>query len=180
VLSEQSLVAMARGEWGLAEALAGEAAAVLGQAGIGATYSTPLVCAVQARAAIPRADIPAARQALISAQRVRPLLTYAIPHLAVQARIQLSHAHLALADLAAAGTLMQEVDELLTRRPALGTLAEQAAALRARLSSQCGTGSPGASALTAAELRLLSLRSTHLTAWEIAAEMDLSPRTVRA
>jgi LuxR family transcriptional regulator, maltose regulon positive regulatory protein len=179
-LSERSLVAVARGDWGLAEALAGEAAAVLRQARIEATYSTPLVCAVQARAAIHRGDIPAARQALISAQRVRPLLTYAMPHLAVQARIELSHAHLALADLVAARTLMREIDELLTRRPELGTLAEQAAALRARLSRQRGTGSPGASALTAAELRLLPLLSTHLTASEIASQLFLSPHTIKA
>jgi LuxR family transcriptional regulator, maltose regulon positive regulatory protein len=179
-LSERSLVAMARGDWGLAEALAGEAAAVLRQAGIEDTYSTPLVCAVQARVAIHRADIPAARQALVRAQRVRPLLTYAIPHLAVQARIELSRAYLTLADLAAARMLMREIDQLLIRRPELGTLAEQAAALRAQLSRQRGTGRSGASALTAAELRLLPLLATHLTASEIAAELFLFPRAVKA
>jgi LuxR family transcriptional regulator, maltose regulon positive regulatory protein len=180
VLSERSLVTMARGDWGLAEALAGEAAAVSWQAGIEDTYSTPLVRAVQARAAIHQADIPAARQALISAQRMRPLLTYAIPHLAVQARIELSYAYLALADLAAARMLMREIDELLTRRPGLGTLAGQAEALRAQLSRQHGTATAGPSALTAAELRLLPLLSTHLTAAEIATELHLSPHTVRA
>ena len=38
----------------------------------------------------------------------------------------------------------------------------------------------GASALTAAELRLLPLLSTHLTAAEIAAELYLSPHTIKA
>ena len=75
---------------------------------------------------------------------------------------------------------MRETDELLTRRPELGTLVGEAAALRGQLSRQRGTSSPGASALTAAELRLLPLLSTHLTASEIAAQLFLSPHTVKA
>ena len=64
--------------------------------------------------------------------------------------------------------------------PRLGTPVGEAEALRARLSRQRETGSPGASALTAAELRLLPLLSTHLTASEIAAELYLSPHTIKA
>ena len=45
------------------------------------------------------------RQQLVSAQRLRSVLTYATPHLAVQARIELTRVHLALADLAGARTL---------------------------------------------------------------------------
>src|SRR5215510_7575293 len=74
---------------------------------------------------------PAVRQHLVHAQRLRVLLTYALPHLAVQARIELTRVHLALADLAAARTLMREIDELLRLRPGLGTLADEAEALRA-------------------------------------------------
>jgi len=50
---------------------------------------------------------------------------------------------------------MREVNELLRRRPGLGILAGEAEALRARLAGQRGSGASGASALTAAELRLL-------------------------
>ncbi len=178
-LCERSLVAVAGGEWGRAAALADQARAVLRRAGIEDSYATPLTCAVQARAAMHRGDVPAARQQLVSAQRLRSLLTYAVPHLAVQARIQLIHVHLALADIAGARTLMQEVDELLRRRPGLGTLASEAEALRAQLSRQHGPIIPGASSLTAAELRLLPLLSTHLSFPEIAAEMFLSLHTIR-
>jgi LuxR family maltose regulon positive regulatory protein len=108
------------------------------------------------------------------------LLTYLEPHLAVQARIELIRVHLALSDLAGARTLMHEVDELLRRRPGLGTLAGEAAALRAQLSRQRGTGSPGASALTAAELRVLPMLSTHQTSAEIAAELFLSLHTIKS
>ena len=135
---------------------------------------------MQARVALHRGDAPAARQELVSAQRLRPLLTYALPHLAVQARIELTRVHLALADLAGARTLMREIDELLKRRPGLGTLVGEAEALRARLATERGSSVPGASALTAAELRLLPLLSTHLSFPEIAAELFLSPHTVKS
>ena len=75
---------------------------------------------------------------------------------------------------------MTEIDDLLRRRPDLGTLTGEAKALRARLSTQRVYRAPGASALTAAELRLLPLLSTHLSSPEIAAELFLSPHTVRS
>jgi LuxR family transcriptional regulator, maltose regulon positive regulatory protein len=178
-LCQQALVAMARGEWDRAEALAGQARHALQQAGAEDSYAAPLVCAVRARVAIHRGDAPAARQELVKAQQPRPLLTYALPHLAVQARIELAHVHLALADLAGARTLLREVDDLLRRRPGLGTLTAEAAALRAQLASQRGSSAPGASALTAAELRLLPMLSTHLSFPEIAAEMVLSRHTIK-
>jgi LuxR family maltose regulon positive regulatory protein len=179
-LSERSLLEMARGDWGQAEALADQAQAVLRQAGIEESYTTPLVCAVRARAATHRGDIPAARQELARAQRLRPLLTYALPHLAVQARIGLTRVYLAIADIAGARTLMREVDGLLRRRPGLGTLAGEAQELRTRLAEERGTPMPGASALTAAELRLLPLLSTHLSLPEIAQEMFLSRNTIKS
>jgi LuxR family transcriptional regulator, maltose regulon positive regulatory protein len=179
-LCERALVAMARGEWDRAEALAGQARNALQQAGAEDSYAAPLICAVQARLAIHRADAATARQELVKAQQPRPLLTYALPHVAVQARIELARAHLALADRAGARTLMREVDDLLRRRPGLGTLAAEAGALRAQLARERGACIPGASALTAAELRLLPLLSTHLSFPEIAQEMVLSRHTIKS
>jgi LuxR family transcriptional regulator, maltose regulon positive regulatory protein len=63
---------------------------------------------------------------------------------------------------------MREVDDLLRHRPGLGTLAGEAEAVRAQLSRDRGSDVPGASALTAAELRLLPLLSTHLSFPQIA------------
>ena len=77
-----------------------------------------------------------------SAQRLRHLLTYAVPHLAVQARIELIRVHLALADMAAARTLMREIDEVLKRLPASGAWSGEARALRARLSQERGSKRP--------------------------------------
>jgi LuxR family maltose regulon positive regulatory protein len=174
-LCERSLVAIARNQWSQAEALAGQAGTALRRAGV----EDPLVSAVQARVALHRGDAPAARRELINAQRLRHLLTYADPPMAVQARIELIRVHLALADLAGARTLMKEIDELLKRRPDLGTLVGEAETLRARLAKARDSSVPGASALTAAELRLLPLLSTHLSLAEIGAELFVSPNTAK-
>ena len=177
-LSERSLVAMTRGEWSRAEILADQAVDTLRRAGIEDSYATTLVCVAAARVALHRGEVQTARQHLISAQRTRFLLTYAFPHMAVQARIELIHVHLALGDLAGARTLSKEVDELLRRRPGLGSLVGEAQALRDRLAGERDSSAPGASSLTAAELRLLPMLSTHLSFAEIAAEMFLSRHTI--
>jgi len=179
-LGERSLIAIARSEWGQAEALTGQAGTVLRQAGIEESFATPLVCALRARMALRRKDAQAARRELVRAQHPRRLLTYALPHLAVQARIELARAHLALADLAGTRTLMREVDDLLRRRPGLGTLVADAGLLRTQLASHRGSGAPGASALTAAELRLLPLLSTHLSFPAIAEQLFLSRHTIKS
>jgi LuxR family transcriptional regulator, maltose regulon positive regulatory protein len=173
---ERSLLAMARGDWRLAEDFAGQARSVVRRAGMEELF----VCAVQARVALHRGDAAAAQHELVSAQRLRPLLTYAYPHLAVQARIELIRVHLALADTAGARTLMREIDEILGRRPDLGTLAGEARTLRARLAAEHAPSAPSVSSLTAAELRVLPMLATHLSFPEIGAEMFLSPHTVKS
>jgi LuxR family transcriptional regulator, maltose regulon positive regulatory protein len=98
----------------------------------------------------------------------------------MQARIELTRVHLALADVTGARTLMREIDEILRRRPHLGTLVGEAAELRALLAQQRGTSAVGASALTAAELRLLPLLSTHLSFPEVGEELFLSTHTIKS
>ncbi len=75
---------------------------------------------------------------------------------------------------------MREVDELLRYRPGLGTLDGGAAALQAQLSRERGLSVPGASALTAAELRLLPLLATHLSFPKIREKMFLSRHTIKS
>jgi LuxR family transcriptional regulator, maltose regulon positive regulatory protein len=108
------------------------------------------------------------------------LLTYALPHIAVQARIELARVGLALADIAGVRTLMREVDELLRYRPGLGNLVAEARAVQARLGRERGSAIPGGSSLTSAELRLLPMLSTHLSFPEIAGALFLSRHTVKA
>ena len=173
---ERSLLAVARGDWSSAEAFAAQADLVMRGAGM----EDMLVCAVQARVALHAGDVTAARRELVSAQRLRPFLTYVQPHLAVQARLELARVQFALADMAGARTLMREIDEILKRRPDLGTLVGEARALRSRLSAEHAPVAPSASSLTAAELRVLPMLATHLSFPEIGAEIFLSPHTVKS
>ena len=75
---------------------------------------------------------------------------------------------------------MREIDELLGRRPELGTLVREAEELRAQIAKKRGSSAPGASSLTAAELRLLPLLPTHLTFPEIGEELFLSRNTIKS
>jgi LuxR family transcriptional regulator, maltose regulon positive regulatory protein len=179
-LSERSLLAMARGAWDLGERHLSQARAVARESHVEDYPAVTIMHAAAARMALHRADRPHARAELTRAQRLRPALTYAVPHFAVQARTELTKVHLALGDLAGARTLMREVHDILQRRPGLGTFAQQAEDLRAELSHARGPFALGASALTAAELRLLPMLSTHLSFPEIAAEVFLSPNTVKS
>ena len=179
-LSERALLAIARGDWVRAQVLAEDAGDVLHRAGLEDSYTMPLACAAQARVALHRGDAEAARQQLNSAQRARPLLTYAMPHMSVQTQIELARVHLALADLAGARTLMREASEILRRRPHLGTLVAEAQKLLAQLAAERAPSTSGASALTAAELRMLPLLATHMSYSEIAAELFLSKNTIKS
>ena len=178
-LAERSILAMARGEWPQAEALAERA-----RAGARATWleqypSSALLHAVTARLAIHRGDIARARDDLARAERLRPLLTWALPHLAVQVRLELARNHLALTDAAAARTMLWEADDVLSRRPQLGLLRGQAAELHAQLDTM-RMDAVGASSLTGAEVRLLRLLGTHYSFREIGGQLYLSQHTVKS
>ena len=69
-----------------------------------------------------------------------------------------------------------DVDQRLTPAEAEGNVVDE---LRARLSRERSSGDAGASAMTAAELRLLPLLTTHLSFPEIAAELFVSPSTAK-
>ena len=75
---------------------------------------------------------------------------------------------------------MREIDELLQRRPDLGTLVDEARALQTQLSGERAPTVLRATALTAAELRVLPLLATHLSFPEMGAELFLSPHTVKS
>lgn len=81
-------------------------------------------------------------------------------------------------DATVARTALREADDVLRRRPRLGVLGAEVTELRNRLDSLHATMA-GASSLTAAELRLLSLLSTHLSFREIGMRLHISPNTVK-
>jgi LuxR family maltose regulon positive regulatory protein len=178
-LAERSLLAMARGEWQQAEALAERAAAGSGGTWLEQYPSGALLHAVTARLAVHGGDIPRARDDLARADDLRAELTWALPHLAVQVRLELARTYLALTDASAARTMLLEVDDLLSRRPRLGLLRDQASELHAQLDTMRMAG-VGSSSLTAAEVRLLPLLETHHSFREIGSQLRVSQHTVKS
>ena len=178
-LAERSVLAMARGEWRQAEALAERASAGAHDAWLERYASGALLHAVSARLAIHRGDVARARDDMARAERLRPLLTWALPHLAVQVRLKMTRNYLALTDAVAARTMLWEVDDLLARRPRLGLLRDKAAELHAQLDTM-RMDAVGASSLTTAEVRLLRLLGTHYSFREIGVQLYLSQHTVKS
>ena len=143
-------------------------------------YATSVLAfAGAARLAVHRGDLDEAERQLTRAMRARPSCTFALPYLAVRVRLQLAKVYWALGDQTTARHLLREIDDVLLHRPALGTLVDEVAELRARSSSASApTGATGASPLTPAELRLLPYLQTHLTIREIAERLFVSRNTV--
>jgi LuxR family maltose regulon positive regulatory protein len=179
-LGERSLLAANAGAWEEASSHLSEARAVAREAHLEDHPPVTILYAVAARLALQEGDRSRARAELTRAQRLRPALTYALPHLAAQARIELARCHLALSDYAAARVLLREVDEIFRLRPGLGVFHAQAKDLQVELARVRSSSAPQASALSAAELRVLPMLSTHLSFPEIGAQMFLSRYTVKA
>jgi len=176
--SQRALLAFERGDLLAAESELARAAAFVDDATSAEYVVTAILLAVTARVAIAKGQGARARETLVSAQRLRPTLTHALSWFAVQAQLELAKAHLALSDARGAATLLQEANDILRRRPKLGTLVAEAEDLRARISrAKQSSGWP--STLTAAELRLLPLLTTHLTFREIAERLFVSRNTVK-
>jgi LuxR family transcriptional regulator, maltose regulon positive regulatory protein len=102
-----------------------------------------------------------------------------LPYYAVQARLELTRAYLAMADLVAARGVVREVEDLLRWRPDLGILRGQADQLRSQLNHVRGEVI-GAAPLSTAELRLLPLLATHLTFREVGQRLYVSQHTVKS
>lgn len=177
-LAERAIVAMQRGDWSKAETLAQRALEIMRAGHLDDYAMSPFVHAVVARTALQQGDAPRAKAHLARAARLRPLLSYAMPHRAVQILLELARAYLALGDAAGARVVLQEAWDVFQQRPDLGILPQQAEELRGQLDTTRG-GSPGASSLTTAELRLLPLLSTHLSFREIAEQLHLSQHTIK-
>jgi LuxR family transcriptional regulator, maltose regulon positive regulatory protein len=178
-LAERSLVAISRGEWQQAEMLAERARSASRGVWLEQHVTSILLHAVSARLAIHRGEVPRAREHLARAERLRPRLSYVLPHYAVQAQLELARGYQALTDTASARAMLWEVDDVLLRRPNLGILAQQTDEFRTQLAAMRGDAI-GASSLTAAEVRLFRLLGTHYSFREIGAQLYLSQHTVKS
>jgi LuxR family maltose regulon positive regulatory protein len=126
-----------------------------------------------------RGDVGQARNYVTRATHLRPLLTYALPVVSVQALLELARVYIALTDPNGARTVLTQVHDILQQRPDLGVLSAEAAQLRANVDTMREM-TMGASSLTTAELRLLPLLATHLSFRQIGERLYLSQHTVKS
>ena len=177
-LAERCLVAIERRDWHQAESFVDRARTIVENGRLDNYVPITLVYAVAARTAAHRGEAQRAQEHLARAARLRPQLTYATPHLAVQTLLELGRAYLGLGDAAGVRVTLREANDILHRRPNLGILSSQADELRSRLDT-IHREVMGASSLTRAELRVLPLLPTHLTFQEIGERLYVSPNTVK-
>ena len=178
ILAEQCGVAAERNDWAEVTTLAEQAAAIVEDGHFGDYWTSALAYAWASRAAAHGGDVSRARFYLGRASRLRPLLTYALPVVSVQALLEMTRAYITLADPGGAAAVLAQADDILRQRPDLGILPELAGQLQAGLATG-NSYAIGASSLTAAELRLLPLLSTHLSYAEIGERLYVSKNTVK-
>jgi LuxR family maltose regulon positive regulatory protein len=176
--AQRAVVAIERQDWSAAQVLSTSALELVETRHLGDYYHAAAVFAVAARTDVHRGDIAQAKTNVTRAARLRPLLTYAIPWSAVFL-LQLGHAYLELADPTGARAVLREVRDILRLRPALGTVPRQATELQQQIDT-IRQQTVGASAITAAELRIVPLLATHLTFREIGERVHISRHTVKS
>jgi LuxR family maltose regulon positive regulatory protein len=178
-LAERCLVAIQDHDWHRAERFADQAHTIVQDGQLDDYVLSAVVYAVAARTAAHRGEAERAQRQLARAARLRPQLSYATPHLAVQTLLELGRAYLALGDAAGAKVTLREANDVLQRRPDLGTLPKEADELQSQLDT-IHEQLMEASSLTRAELRLLPLLFTHLTFQEIGERLYITRNTVKA
>ena len=150
------------------------------RAGLGDYSTSALAHVATARVALHEARPEDARAVLTRAHRLRPLLDHGLPWLTIQVGLELTRAHLALAEPGAARTVLTETERVLELRPHMGSLAEDAQELHERVAASSGSDGAWAMSLTGAELRLLPYLATHLMFPEIATRLFVSRNTVKS
>jgi LuxR family maltose regulon positive regulatory protein len=178
--SELALLALDADDADRADAELAAARVLLENQPIEEYVASALYLAAAARLALARGQAATARGLVVRAARLRPQLTHAVPWFSVQAGVELARAHLALGDVEGARTLFREASDVMRQRPDLGTLTVQAREFKERLANVASFEDGWASTLTAAELRLLPLLTTHLTFREIADRLYVSRNTVKS
>ena len=132
-----------------------------------------------ARVALHRGDAAEARQLVARAARLRPLLTYALPVVSVQALLEMARVYIG-------ARRSRRAPAPCSGRPPTSSGSGPTSATCRTSPRSCGgkvdtirSDAIGASSLTTAELRLLPLLPTHLSFREIGERLFVSRHTVK-
>ena len=177
--AELALLAIEAGAWEQATIHAERAVAVAEAAKIDDYLASGLSWAVRGRVALHHGHTERAREDISRVHRLRPLFNPGMAWMSIQTGLELARVHLALKEPGVAGTVLSEAEAILRVRPHLGTLTELAHELRARIEATSTPSGEWALSLTAAELRLLPLLTTHLAFPQIGERLHLSRTTIK-
>jgi LuxR family maltose regulon positive regulatory protein len=177
-LAYLAVLALGRKDWGAAEASVERALAVARRGHAESHVTSMLAFAMAARLALYRQDKRLARAHLAEAERLRPLLSHALPWYSVGVLLEMAEVSIGLADPSGARQFVRDAEAVLRRRPDLGALGKRTDEIRERLGALQAAGS--GSTLTSAELRILPLLLTHLPLTGIADRLFLSRHTVKS
>ena len=180
VLGHRALVAAEQGAWDVAAELIAESDAIDPAPRIDGYLSSVPSRVVRIRLMIHRGDIAGARRELARATGLRPLLTAAAPAGAVQLLLAFARAHVAIDDPAGAGALVAQANDVIRRRPDLGVLPAEVENLRSTLAARAPVRGGGATSLTVAELRVLSLLPYYLSFKEIGQRLGVKETTIKS
>lgn len=179
VLTEQFLIAVERDEWTAADSLIKRSLEIVTRGPFDGYWSTALVYAAAAHAAVHRGALAEARQYLAKTAPLRPLLTYALPIVSVQTLLELGRAYLALLDHEGLRAVLEQIHGILRQRPLLGTLVEATCELETHLHLLTDVVPIAVSSLTPAELRVVPLLPTRMTLAEMGENLYVSRNTVK-
>jgi LuxR family maltose regulon positive regulatory protein len=177
--AQLALLAIEAGAWEDATTYAERAVTILMEAKLDDYLASGLAYATAARVAIHRGEMTQAREHVAAIHRLRPLLNQGLPWVSVQIGLELTRLHLALGEAHVAGTVLSEAERILRVRPRLGALVKLAHELRQRVAATSTPSGEWALSLTAAELRLLPLLTTHLAFPQIGDRLFLSRTTIK-
>jgi LuxR family maltose regulon positive regulatory protein len=148
---------------------------------VGALDGYPL-CAISlasaAHLAVRLGDGDRAHRLLMEAREPSSRLTVAVPHVALQTRLELARCAIGLGDGREARTYLDEANEIVAARPNLGVLVDELREIEAELRTLSASGLEIRS-LTPAEMRVLPLLTTHLSFREIGERLFVSQHTVK-
>jgi LuxR family transcriptional regulator, maltose regulon positive regulatory protein len=177
--SERSLIAAHQNDVAAAERFAHDAHELLERRRLDGYATTAIALAASARASLRRGRWSEARADLTRVEDLEPSLDGgAFPWFALQARIELARAHLALRETQAVESLLADIRRILVEHPYVGALADEVDALE-RDAAAAPDANGGGAGLTPAELRLLPFLATHLSFREIGEQLFVSRNTIK-
>jgi LuxR family transcriptional regulator, maltose regulon positive regulatory protein len=175
---ELAMIALRQSDLAGAAAHTARACQAIEAGGLEGYPTNALSLASAAHIAVLEGDRERATRLLAEARATGSRLTVAIPVLALQSRLALARCAIGLGDVRAAQASLDEANELVAARPALGVLIDQLREIEAELHALAASGL-AITPLTPAEVRLLPLLTTHLSFREIGELLFISRHTVK-